>query len=81
MSGQRIKIGVEPIAREDRQAPRSQDGTQAVNQQVGHLVRPWTQLEDRNAFGERIQGDPQPEHLGTMAQACAYFVQLHVGDL
>src|SRR5262249_55983620 len=81
MRGQRIEIGIETIAREQRQTPRSQVLAQTMDQQVGHFVRTWSKLDLRNTLGEGIQSDPQPQHLRVAAQAGAYFVHLHVRDL
>jgi hypothetical protein len=60
---------------------RSQEGTQAVDQQVCHLVCPRTQLNHRNAFGQGIKSHPQPKHLRVTTQPRAPLIQLPVWDL
>ncbi len=47
---------------------------QAVDDEVGHAVGTWTQVEGGNALGERINGHPEPEHLRVVAQPGAQFV-------
>ncbi len=78
MGGQRVEIGVDPIAGEDWQTPRSQEGLQTVDQQVRHVVGARAQLEHRNAFGERIKGHSEPQHLRVAPQARAHLIQLDV---
>ncbi len=81
MSGQRIKIGIQAIVREERKIPRSQEGTQAVDQQVRHVMSARTQLEDGNTLGQRINGHPKPQHLRMAAQARVHLIELYMRDL
>jgi hypothetical protein len=81
MGRQRVAIGVEPIAGEERQTPRSSWLVQRVDQQVRHGVSARTHLEHRNACGERIKGDPEPKHLRVArASGCAPHPAGHVGS-
>lgn len=52
-----------------------------MNQQVGHLVGPRTQLEDRDTLGEGVNGDPEPKDLRAATQARAHLIKLDVRDL
>src|SRR5215467_14390510 len=48
---------------------------------MGHVLCAWTELEDGKNLRERIDGQPQPQHLGGAAQPGSNFVQLEVWDL
>jgi hypothetical protein len=48
---------------------------------VRHVLCAWTELEDGKNLGERIDGQPQPEHLCGAAQPGSDFVQLEVRDV
>jgi hypothetical protein len=37
-------------------------------------------MENRKDFRERVDGQPQPEHLCMVAEACAQFVQLQMWE-
>jgi hypothetical protein len=63
MGGQRVEIGVEAIAGEEGQTPRSQELPEAVEKPLRHEVRSWSQEEYRNAFGQGIEGYPQKDGL------------------
>lgn len=39
------------------------------------------ELEDGNAFSERIKGHPEPEHLRVTTQTRAHLIELHVWNL
>ena len=45
------------------------------------VLRAGAELKHRKNLGERIDGQPEPEHLCGAAQSGAQFVQLEVGDL
>ncbi len=68
VSSEGVEVGIEAIAGEDRQAAGSQLFAQAVDEQEGHAVGAWTQVESGNALGEGINGDPEPEDLRVAAQ-------------
>jgi len=44
-------------------------------------LRAGTHMEHRKDFRERIDGQPQPEHLCMVAQACAQFIQLQMREV
>jgi hypothetical protein len=56
-----------------------QELLQGVDDQVRHVLRAGTQMEDGKNLGAGIYG--QPEHLCGAAQPGAQFVQLEVGNL
>ncbi len=51
--------------------------TQPVDDELGLVLSPRTQLEQRNALGERIDSHPEPKHLRVTTQSGASFIQLH----
>ena len=53
---------------------------QAVDEQMSHAMGAWTQQPHRNACGERIDGHPEPEHLGVATQPRAEFIELQMGE-
>ena len=59
---------------------RNQLLAQPVDKQLGHLMRPRTQLEHGNACAEGIDGHPEPEDLRVAAQARAQFIQLQMWE-
>ncbi len=67
MSRERIEVHIEPIAREEWEATRSQHLSQGVNHQVRHVLRTGTQVEDRKNLRQRVDGQPQPQHLRAAA--------------
>ena len=52
-----------------------------MDEHVCSILCAGTQMEHGQNLGERIDGQPQPEHLCGAAQPGAQFVQLEVGDL
>ena len=44
-------------------------------------LRPRTDVEHRDQFGERIDRDPEPKHVRPIAQACAQFIKLEMRQL
>src|SRR5260370_35758590 len=81
MSRQSIEVHIQAIAREEREAARSQDLSQGVDDHVRRVLRAWTQVEYRNTLREGIDGQPEPEHLGGAASPCSRFVRLQVEKL
>ena len=58
MSRQSIEVQIQAIAREEREAPRSQDLPQGVDDHVRHVLRAGTQVEDRNSLREGVDCQP-----------------------
>ncbi len=81
MGCQGIEVQIEAITSEERQAVRSQDLSQGVDEQMRHLLRAGTEMKHRNNLREGIDCQPQPQHLCGAAQPRAQFVQLEVWDL
>ncbi len=54
--------------------------SQRVDEELGHVLGAGTQREDGNALAQRINGDPEPEHLGGTAQSGSELIQLHVRE-
>ena len=80
MSGESVEIGIEAIAGEERHAARSQLLAQAVNEQMSHAMGARTQQQHGHAFGERIDGHPEPQDLCVAAQPRAEFIELQMGE-
>ncbi len=66
---ERVEMGSEAIASENRQAVRSQLLAQSVDEKLGHVMRARTQLEYGNTLAQRINGYPEPQHLCGTAQS------------
>jgi len=80
MSREGIEVEIEPVTGEEREAARSQELSQGVDEQVRHVLRAGTQMEHRQNLGARVDGQPEPQHLAGTAQPCAQFVQLEVRE-
>jgi len=63
MSCQGIEIEIEPVTGEERQAAGSQALSERVDEQMRHVLCSGTKLKHRQNLGERIDGQPKPEHL------------------
>src|SRR5215469_14497592 len=48
---------------------------------MGHVLGARTELKHRKNLGERIDGQPQPEHLGGTTEPGSNFVQLQVREV
>ena len=81
MSGERIEIEIEPVTGKEREATRSQALSEGVDEKMSHGLCSRTKLKHQKNLGERINGQPQPQHLLVAAQPRSQFVQLEVGDL
>jgi hypothetical protein len=55
--------------------------SERVDELVGHGLCSGAELKYRKNFRARINRQPEPEHLGTAAEACSQFIQLHVREL
>ena len=78
MSRQSIKVEIEPITGEEREATGSQDLSQGVDHPMSHVLCARTELKHRKNLGTRVDGQPEPQHLFGTAQPGAQFVQLQV---
>jgi hypothetical protein len=81
VSCQRIEVQVQAIAREDRKTLRSQPRTELVDDAMRRVLCPCAEVQDRDELGERIECHPQPEHVGSVAQVGAQFVELEVREV
>src|SRR5215472_9334842 len=80
MGGQSIEIQIEPVTGEDGDAARCQHLPQAVNEPMRRSLRAGSPMKDWKKFRERIDGEPQPEHLCMVTEPCAQFIQLQVWE-
>jgi hypothetical protein len=81
MGRQRIKVQVEPITGEEREATGSQDLSQGVDHPMSHVLGARTELKHRKNLGTRVDGQPEPQHLFGTAQPGAPFVHLQVREV
>ncbi len=44
------------------------------------VLRAGTQMEDGKKLRAGVDGQPEPEHLGTAAEPCSQFIQLQVRE-
>src|SRR5215467_6192105 len=77
---ERIKVEIEPVTREERDAARSQALSERVDEDMRHVLRAGAELKHRKNLGERVDGKREPEHLCDAAEACAQFIQLQVWE-
>ncbi len=76
-----IEVQIEAITGEERQIARGQDVSQGVDDRMRCVLRAGAQMEHGKNLGERINGQPEPEHVCRAAQSGAQFVQLEVWKL
>jgi hypothetical protein len=81
MGRQGVEIQVQTIAREDGQTVRGEPVSELVDDRMRRSLRPGTEMQDRNAFRERVHHNPEPEHLDSVAEARAQFVKLEMGQM
>jgi hypothetical protein len=72
---------MQAITGEERQTAGSQHLTEGVDEQVRRMLCAGTQREYGQNLGERIDDQPQPEHLRGAAEPGSNFVQLQVRDV
>jgi hypothetical protein len=80
MGRESIKVEIETITGEERDAARCQGLSQEVNNQVCRMLCTGTQLEHRKKLCAGVDGQPEPEHLCGTAQPGAQFVQLKMRE-
>jgi len=80
MGCESIEVPIEAITGEQRQASRSQELSQGMDDAMCHVLRAGTQMEHRKNLGARVDGQPEPEHLFGAAQPRAQFVLLKVRE-
>jgi hypothetical protein len=78
MGCQGIEVHIEAITGEEREAARSQELSQGVDNPMCHVLRARTEMEHGKKLGAGIDG--QPQHLCGAAQLGAQFVQLKVRE-
>jgi len=81
VSRESIKVEIEAITAEERDAARSQEQSQGVDDPMRRVLRAGAEIEHGQKLGAGVDGQPQPEHLGTAAQPCSQFIQLHMREL
>jgi hypothetical protein len=69
-----IKVQIETITREERQAARGQHLSERMDDRLCHVLCSGTQMEHRKKLGTRVDGQPKPQHLCGAAQPGAQFV-------
>jgi len=67
VSRESIKVEIEAIAGEERDAARSQEQSQGVDDPMRRVLRAGAEIEHGQKLGAGVDGQPQPEHLGTAA--------------
>ncbi len=58
-----------------------QEQSQGVDDPLRRVLRAGAEIEHGQKLGAGVDGQPQPAHLGTAAQPCAQFIQLHMREL
>jgi hypothetical protein len=75
MGGQGIKVQVQAVAREQREAARGQPLAQIMDHSMGCVLCPRSQKQHGNKLAERIERNPQPECRGPAPEPRAQLVQ------
>jgi hypothetical protein len=81
MSGQRVEGEMEPITGENWETARSQELSQGMDEQMGHVLGAGTQMEHWKHFRASINRQPEPEHLATATEPRSQFIQRHMREL
>ena len=81
MGCERREIHMQAITGKERETAGGQELSQRVDEQVRRLLSAGTQMQHRQNLSARIDGQPQPEHLGGAAEPCANFIQLQVRNV
>src|SRR6266851_3234894 len=81
MSRDGIEVHIEAITGEKGQATRNQELSQGVDEYMRRILRAGAEIKHRQKLGAGVDGQPEPEHLGTVAEPCAQFIQLHMREL
>jgi hypothetical protein len=63
VSGERIEVEIEPVNRKERAATRGQALSERVDDPMRHVLRAGAEFKHGKNLGERIDGQPHPEHL------------------
>jgi hypothetical protein len=80
MGCQRIVVEIEPVTGEKGYAARNQPLSERVDDPMGHVLRAGAELKHRKNLGERIDGQPEPQHLVGAAQPGAQLIQLQMRE-
>ncbi len=81
MSRQRIKVDIQAITREERNATRSQELSEGMDHGVGCVLRARTELKDGKNLRRGVDDQPHPEDLCGAAEPGSNFVQLQMRDV
>ena len=76
-----IEVQIQAITGEERDAAGGQEVSQGVDDAMRCVLCAGAHMQDRKNFRAGVDGQPQPKHLGTAAEPCAQFIQLHVREL
>ena len=66
MGSQGVEVVIKAIARKDGDASRDQPRIQVVNDRVRRSLGPCPQVQHHHDLAERIDHDPEPEHMRTV---------------
>ena len=81
MSRQLIEVEIEPITGKKRDATRSQALLESMDEYMRRMLRAEAELNHRKNLRQRINGQPEPQHVLATPQPGSQFVQLEMWDL
>ncbi len=81
MGRESIKVHIQAITGEERQAARSQELSQGVDDSMRRVLHAGAEMKHRKNLCAGVDCQPQPEYLLVAAQPGAQFVQLEVREL
>jgi len=81
MGRQGLEIEVQSVAREHGEAAARQPPMQLVNHRMGGGLGSRAQVQHHHDFGQRIESQPEPQHMRPGAKPGPQFVQLEVREV
>jgi len=81
MRSQGVKVEVEAIAGEDREAVRGQLLAQGMDEVMGRVLGADAEVEHRDQLAQWVNDDLEPPHVCPVAQPGPQFIELEVGEM
>jgi len=80
LGSQGVEVQIEAITGEKWEAARNQEVLQGMDDHVRRILCARAEIEHRNDLRERIDGQPEPDHLYGAARPGSQFVQLEMWE-
>ncbi len=76
----RVEVQIEAITGKKREAARNQEVLQGMDDHVRRILCAGAEIKHKKDLRERIDGQPEPDHLCGAAQPGSQFVQLEMWE-